>query len=168
MDQYERELKEKGVTVYRTETGDTLASVAKKLGVSKIALQRANPSLPGTGPLPAGKALLVFGANIGEQGDELALSVTEPDGRKQYVQTVTKSVPETKPAQQEIKQAQPQSEAADQPTIRVPNAVVTQEQLAALARAEIDPDFAQKELAQRRNYDRALEDVRNCAAAAEG
>jgi len=83
MNQYEKELQEKGVTVYRIKAGDTLDSVAKELGLPKIALQRANPSLPSVGALPVGRRFWRSAMNRRKaKRAKLGTVMTLPDGTK--------------------------------------------------------------------------------------
>lgn len=158
MNQYEKELQEKGVTVYRIKAGDTLDSVAKELGLPKIALQRANPSLPSVGALPVGQAILAFSNEQKEgQAGELGTVMTLPDGTKKYLQIVKKGTV------QGLDQSGDQNSGAGSggnSPLKVPNAELSKEQIEAIARQTVEPEYELKRREQRQAYEKALENVK--------
>ena len=158
MNQYEKELQEKGGTVYRIKAGDTLDSVAKELGLPKIALQRANPSLPSVGALPVGQAILAFSNEQKEgQAGELGTVMTLPDGTKKYLQIVKKGTV------QGPDQSGGQNSGAGiggNSQLKVPNAELSKEQIEAIARQAVEPEYELKRREQRQAYEKALENVK--------
>lgn len=158
MNQYEKELQEKGVTVYRIKAGDTLDSVAKELGLPKIALQRANPSLPSVGALPVGQAILAFSNEQKEgQAGELGTVMTLPDGTKKYLQIVKKGTVQG-PDQSGGQNSGAGSGGNSQ--LKVPNAELSKEQIEAIARQVVEPEYELKRREQRQAYEKALENVK--------
>ena len=159
MNQYEKELQEKGVTVYRIKAGDTLDSVAKELGLPKIALQRANPSLPSVGALPAGQTLLAFSNEQKEgKGGELGTVMTLPDGTKTYLQIVKKGT--VQGADKNGDKGSNNADDEEKSSLKVPNAELSKEQIEAIARQAIEPEYELKRKEQRQAYEKALNNVK--------